>query len=842
MANDSQSPRTAPGQKPGEMPTSLKYNEPAMLVWSVFMLLVPPMWIDSDKLLHRRFWAWRYIYCGFTIITGLLFVEPLLSGSWLVLLLAPFAHLLGAALVVGLFAGFQVPGVAPPVVSYETGAALYVSSLVLIGVIDVARRTSPRSLARNPWGCEDDELAVPYESVKTKNDAASALPTLKDDVSTAVLGETGSGKSSAMQLLAYQFPYNRDTAIIAHDAGEEFQQFYADLGFDVKRVGIDGDVTWNLFRDADSRQDFREIAAAVFGNPSGHNPFHTPAKQVFEDMLRYLHLEAQRNNRRENLSHMDIVSLLEDGRAGIYDALDSYDQLESGHLDTEQGKAAQNVYQTLVEYTRPIFVEDFAEHGSFSLREYIRNPEGRVLIVDSRPSRMATLGPMFQLLLDWSIRFAMESPNPTVHVLDEIDQLPPLGQITNLTARGRKEKARALIGVQTIGQLSDTYSDISGILGNCPQGLYFGPGDSHSTEFIRNEIGERRVLDRRETHSMSRQSGSHSHRSQARESYQETEKAPITSGQLRDFEPGECITVTRTDWWYGQTHELHEVRSGLPERGAESPETPRQTDSEGDVTETDSWIAMVKHFAGRIGRSNGDGTEQQSDAETDPDVWAADDVNETPSITYSDRRWRDALSRLDVEAAPVTRGQNVDALSDLGAMLDRRVLDLPQGTGTTLEIREMLTDLYVETGLTPTEVLDAVEKRTTVLRMSDAFRDDYRSAAEDADSTIESPDADEEMDTPETLFEEEFDSKPTAESDGSPAPEDDAELENNQVSDTASSNKESPRSPEDDVDDIVTDTSTDDHPEESTAPASSTAESDAESESDEDDFDAADFM
>ncbi|WP_135305409.1 type IV secretory system conjugative DNA transfer family protein [Haloarcula amylovorans] len=842
MANDSQSPRTAPGQKSGEMPTSLKYDGPAMLFWSVFMLLVPPMWIDSDKLLHRRFWAWRYIYAGFAIITGLLFAEALLSGDLLVLLLAPFAHLLAAALVIGLFAGFQVPGVAPPVVSYETGVAIYVGALVLIGVVDIARRTSPRSLARNPWGCGDDELAVPYETVKTKNDAAPSLPTLKEDVSTAVLGETGSGKSSAMQLLAYQFPYNRDTAIIAHDAGEEFQQFYADLGFDVKRVGIDGDVTWNLFRDADSRRDFREIAAAVFGNPSGHNPFHTPAKQVFEDMLRYLHLEAQRNNRRENLSHMDIVSLLEEGRAGIYDALDSYDQLESGHLDTEQGKAAQNVYQTLVEYTRPIFVEDFAEHGSFSLREYIENPDGRVLIVDSRPSRMATLGPMFQLLLDWSIRFAMESPNPTVHVLDEIDQLPPLGQITNLTARGRKEKARALIGVQTIGQLSDTYSDISGILGNCPQGLYFGPGDSQSTEFIRNELGERRVLDRRETHSLSRQSGSHSHRSQARESYQETEKAPITSGQLRDFEPGECITVTRTDWWYGQTHQLHEVRSGLPERGAESPGTPRQADSDGDITETDSWMAILRHYTGRIGQSNSDGTEQRTDAETDPDVWAADDVDETPSITYSDRRWQDALSRLDVEAGPVTRGQNVDALSDLGAMLDRRALDLPPGAGTTLEIREMLTDLYVETGLTPTEVLAAVEKRTTVLRMSETFRDDYRSVAKDATPTIESSDTDDEMDVPETLFEEQLDTQPTAESDGEPALEDDGEPRNDTDSDIDSAAETSPQSPEDNADDTVTDTSTDDHPENASPTASSSAESEAESESDGDDFDAADFM
>ncbi|QIO25260.1 type IV secretory system conjugative DNA transfer family protein [Haloarcula sp. JP-L23] len=650
MPQDSQS-STPPGQQPAELPPSLKYDEPAMIVWSLFMLLFPPMWMDGDKPFHKRFWAWRYVYLGFLLVTALYYAEALLRGEYLVLVLFPFAHVLAAFSVTGLVMGFQVPGAAVPFVPYPVAATTYAVLVVTIGAVEVGRRTSPKLLTREPWECDDDELVVPYENIETKHDDAPTPPTLKQDVSTAVIGETGSGKSSAMQLLAYQLPYNADTAVIAHDAGKEFQQFYADLGFDVKRVGLDGDVTWNLFRDADSMQDFREIAAAVFGNPDGHNPFHTPAKQVFEDMLMYVHLEAQRNNRRDNLSHMDIVSLLEEGRAGIYKKLDRYDRLESDHLDTDQGKGAQNIYQTLIEYTRPVFVDDFGDHGSFSLREYIQNPDGRVLIIDSSPSRMATLGPMFQLLIDWSIRFAMESPNPTVHVLDEIDQLPPLGQITNLTARGRKEKARALVGVQTIGQLEDTYSDISGILGNCPQGLYFGPGDAQSTEFIRNEIGERRILDRTETHALSRNTGAKTQRSQARESVRETEKAPVTSGQLRDFEPGECITVTRTAWWHGQTYELHQVRDDLPDRGVDSPGTPREEDLDGGLTETDSWIEVVKQYVARRETADADVNDDQSVDDADSDVWANPDVDETPAITYSDRHWQDALSRLDVDSA-----------------------------------------------------------------------------------------------------------------------------------------------------------------------------------------------
>ena len=517
------------------------------------------------------------------------------------------------------------------------------------------------------------------------------------------------------------------------------------------------------------------------------------------------------------------------------------------------GKGAQNVYQTLIEYTRPVFVDDFGDHGSFSLREYIQNPDGRVLIIDSSPSRMATLGPMFQLLIDWSIRFAMESPNPTVHVLDEIDQLPPLGQITNLTARGRKEKARALVGVQTIGQLEDTYSDISGILGNCPQGLYFGPGDAQSTEFIRNEIGERRILDRTETHALSRNTGAKTQRSQARESVRETEKAPVTSGQLRDFEPGECITVTRTSWWHGQTYELHQVRDDLPDRGVDSPGTPREEEPDGGLTETDSWIELAKQYIARRETADDGVNDDQSVDETGLDVWADPDVDETPAITYSDRHWQDALSRLDVDSAPITQGQNVDAFSDLCAMLDRRVLDLPEGEEVTAEVRELLIEVYRATGLLPSEVLDEVEKRTSLLRMSDTFRETYITMALASDATAVTPADEDDDELPHTLFEEQLDSPLSSDSDSSMSADQCGESGCQMDAETETSDTGPPVSPDDtDTRDTATPDSvsvsdcedqkgpTDDN-DRSSKTASDPA-SDTNSVSADDDVDAADFM
>ncbi|MFC6977031.1 type IV secretion system DNA-binding domain-containing protein [Halomicroarcula sp. GCM10025709] len=419
------------------------------------------------------------------------------------------------------------------------------------------------------------------------------------------------------------------------------------------------------------------------------------------------------------------MQLLEEGHIELYQKLSEYDQrLDAGHLDPDQGKGARNVYQTLREHTRPVFVDDFAEYGEFSLNEYIENPDGRVLIIDSEPSRMATLGPMFQLLLDWSIRYAMEAPNPTVNILDEIDQLPPLTQVTNLTARGRKEKARALVGVQTVGQLKDTYSNVSGILGNCPQGVYFGPGDRETTQFVLDEVGDHRTFETQEMVAVSRSTGDRSQSEQNRRRHQEKDQNPLTPGQLRKFGPGECVTVRRTDWWHGQAHELHEVRDNLPERGVESPVS--LDDTKDDLEDTDSWLALLRSRLGRSESDSGSSDQSESDGDdaVDPDVWAADDV-ESPSLAFSYAKWDEALDRLDLDQPPISDPKHIDAFEDVCSMLDDRVLSLQIGADATIEIKELLIDLHDQTGLTPQEVLNEVTAHTEALQMGDEFRTEF---------------------------------------------------------------------------------------------------------------------
>ena len=75
----------------------------------------------------------------------------------------------------------------------------------------------------------------------------------------------------------------------------------------------------------------------------------------------------------------------------------------------------------------------------------------------------------------------------------------------------------------------------NGILGNCIQGIYFGPGEAETVECILDSLGEYRETVTNRTRSRSRESHSSS-------TTREENRAPITSGELQDMDSGE-------GWW-----------------------------------------------------------------------------------------------------------------------------------------------------------------------------------------------------------------------------------------------------------------------------------------------------
>lgn len=153
----------------------------------------------------------------------------------------------------------------------------------------------------------------------------------------------------------------------------------------------------------------------------------------------------------------------------------------------------------------------------------------------------------------------MESDTDVNFILDEVDELPQIDEIGNLTARGRSEGARSMVGVQTVGQLDSVYGKKkSAILGNTPQGVYFSPGDDQTLDYITKEVSEQRTKERSETRSR----GDAIHGDSGNESirYREVDKLPFSKGDLKNMGKGECIVVTRERWVKGKVEYWKEIK------------------------------------------------------------------------------------------------------------------------------------------------------------------------------------------------------------------------------------------------------------------------------------------
>lgn len=140
-----------------------------------------------------------------------------------------------------------------------------------------------------------------------------------------------------------------------------------------------------------------------------------------------------------------------------------------------------------------IFVGDFAASDAFSVAQYMKNPRGRVLVLDY-PSRQAeTVGPLFTFLLDRSIALGMDDlTQRAFYLLDEVEHMSiPLSRLGALINVERGVNCQAIISLQSVAQLYDTYGENRGhaLLSDMTTSIILRCADAESVEFARATIG-----------------------------------------------------------------------------------------------------------------------------------------------------------------------------------------------------------------------------------------------------------------------------------------------------------------------------------------------------------------
>lgn len=416
----------------------------------------------------------------------------------------------------------------------------------------------------------DEHFAIPLKRIEEDRIGLQGDTfTLEKNLSVMVLGQPGSGKTSTITFLAKQMQAEYDEPVVIFD----YKGDYDDKGIydrnDAIILSLDGSTElWNVFNEADGIRDYRTIAEALFqeDQDQSENKFFTEgARDLFMACLYYLDSSPEYPNpTNEDLLEFIFPQGTQDIpadriRKKLLQSNNRQVKAAASELDPNNPETATNMYQTLRKKVARVFDGDFAMRGSFSIREYMQNPQGKTLVLDMSGPEQDVMAPMFRIFLDWSIKLALnDSDRYTYFILDEFDEVGELQQIQRLLSTGRAQLTEAVIGVQSRAQLESVYDETGAetILENCPQKVLMRTNDDK--EYIREQIGK-------EKHEIE-QTGYEAQTAGLTQSsivqlvsrwrddpqIQEDERYPIEEQDINQFDRGEGVFITEDGWVWGR--------------------------------------------------------------------------------------------------------------------------------------------------------------------------------------------------------------------------------------------------------------------------------------------------
>jgi hypothetical protein len=503
---------------------------------------------------------------------------------------------IGATVVIlsGVLVGVVYVYVSPLLIPTLALPLVFFSTLQACGHFALAYKRSVGARVIETEDTDDDsaELAENSYLVPFRNDQVA---TPDRNRSILALGETGSGKTEAIKLLAYQFQADDDDPFVVFEYKDDFKQFFSDRSVvadggatsvdnatddpsttpspeidsydeDVVMLSLEGSTRiWNVFEEADSKADFEELGRVLFTEheENAKNPyFPKAARQVFVATMKRISREL------DDPTNEDLVSTIQENSVKeLYNGLADFSDLQgsAANIDPEASEQSRGVYGHLQTIVGDAFKGDFKKAGEFSIREYMANPDGRTLILDFPIDRGESVKPVFRLLIDWAIRHGLnDDSNDAYFVLDEFQAIPGLEQIERLVNAGRARHAYAILGVQSKAQLYNTYGENQGeaVLSGLAQEILLRPGDEPSIEHVRTRLGrhQRIQLQQGPTSRLKRRL---TDRESEYNQYSIQEEYPISEAELQQFDPGEAVIIEPKGWRRGRLFTLDEVRDDI---------------------------------------------------------------------------------------------------------------------------------------------------------------------------------------------------------------------------------------------------------------------------------------
>lgn len=341
---------------------------------------------------------------------------------------------------------------------------------------------------------------------RIKKEGASALeiapgiPLLKAAESKHILamGATGSGKTNCINLFLKQVREQRKRAVVLDTNMDYVNRFYDPSRGDVLLSPFEPDsVTWDLWADAKTPQDFDEFAAALIPAPEGsHNPFwHMNAREIVAVVAHKLQSHPERS-----------LKLLVEyaGWKPLKEIRSFFKQTPLEALMASEGHAAETVQSIRAQMTdilkRLTILPD--PNPPFSIRDFLTDPQKEGwLFLSTRFSDRSTLTPLLKFWVSLSIKALLsrstENPPLTFLILDELFSLEG-GTVAGLTTflnEARKYGVCGVLGAQDLAGIQKIYGheDLRTILTNCATKVIFPTRDPQSAKYISDFMGHQEV-------------------------------------------------------------------------------------------------------------------------------------------------------------------------------------------------------------------------------------------------------------------------------------------------------------------------------------------------------------
>lgn len=328
-----------------------------------------------------------------------------------------------------------------------------------------------------------------------------------------LMGGIGTGKTNTFFHIVSQLRQQMssdDVMIIFDTKGDFYKEFYKPgdivISNDDTATGSDGLDYWNIFNEIEGGphqlENIIEISKSIFAEACEKTNqifFPNAAKDLFmATLLHFFRSVEPRHRTNKNLMKF----LFSTGSEDYRNMLNMYPDLRSmvSYIANDDSAQTQGVFSELQQVVREIFLGNFAETGTLSLRDIVRQKGGKTVFIEYDLSVGSMLTPIYSLMFDMAIKEALgrkRSEGNVYFITDEFRLLPNLKHIDDAVNFGRSMGIKFLIGIQNVEQIYDNYGEerARSILSGFSTTMTFRLTDEKSREYAKGLFGHNRKQD-----------------------------------------------------------------------------------------------------------------------------------------------------------------------------------------------------------------------------------------------------------------------------------------------------------------------------------------------------------